>query len=68
VNSNKERISIPTFYCPSYDAAVEPAKELISDEQPAVYRKFTYGEYYEKFWNRGLATQTCLDMFKASSA
>ncbi|GLT65902.1 hypothetical protein SLA2020_383020 [Shorea laevis] len=29
---------------------------------------FTYAEYYEKFWNRGLATECCLDMFKASNA
>lgn len=68
VNSNKERISVPTFYCPSPDAVIGPAKELISDEQPAVYRDFTYAEYYEKFWNRGLATECCLDMFKASTA
>ncbi|XP_040985754.1 protein DMR6-LIKE OXYGENASE 2-like [Juglans microcarpa x Juglans regia] len=65
VNSSKERISIPTFYCPSPDAVIGPAKELINDDQPAVYRDFTYGEYYEKFWNRGLASECCLDMFKA---
>ncbi|KAH7864729.1 hypothetical protein Vadar_033107 [Vaccinium darrowii] len=67
VNSNKERISIPTFYCPSPDALIGPAPELIDDEdnRPAVYRKFTYQEFYDKFWNRGLATECCLDMFKA---
>ncbi|KAG6633818.1 protein DMR6-LIKE OXYGENASE 2-like [Carya illinoinensis] len=68
VNCNKERISIPTFYCPSPDAVIGPAKELINDDQPAVYRNFTYGEYYEKFWNRGLATECCLDLFRASCA
>ncbi|PON97192.1 Oxoglutarate/iron-dependent dioxygenase [Trema orientale] len=64
VNSDKERISIPTFYCPSYDAIIGPAQKLIDEDEPAHYRSFTYGEYYEKFWNRGLQTQTCLDMFK----
>nr|TKS02369.1 hypothetical protein D5086_0000166280 [Populus alba] len=54
VNCNKERISIPTFYCPSKDAVIAPPKELIDDDHPAVYRDFTYGEYYERFWNRGL--------------
>ncbi|GLT64658.1 hypothetical protein SLA2020_371370 [Shorea laevis] len=68
VNCEKERMSIPTFYCPSPDAVIGPAEELIDDENPAVYRNFTYAEYYEKFWNRGLATECCLDMFKASNA
>lgn len=67
VNCNKERISIPTFYCPSKDAVIAPPKELIDDDHPAVYRDFTYGEYYERFWNRGLVKECCLDLFKASS-
>ncbi|EOY23819.1 hypothetical protein QUC31_008451 [Theobroma cacao] len=66
VNCNKERISIPTFYCPSNDALIGPATELIDDEHPAVYRSFAYGEFYEKFWKRGLATECCLDKFKTS--
>ncbi|KAG8486028.1 hypothetical protein CXB51_019378 [Gossypium anomalum] len=64
VNCNKERISIPTFYCPSPDALIGPATDLIDDDHPAVYRSFSYGEYYEKFWKRGLASECCLDMFK----
>ncbi|KAI7743047.1 hypothetical protein M8C21_019952 [Ambrosia artemisiifolia] len=66
VNCDKERISIPTFYCPSPDAIIRPAPELLTDDEPAVYKQFTYGEYYEKFWNRGLATESCLDMFMAT--
>ncbi|KAF5815859.1 putative flavanone 3-dioxygenase [Helianthus annuus] len=66
VNCDKERISIPTFYCPSPEAVIGPAPELVTDDEPAVYRQFTYGEYYEKFWNRGLATESCLDMFMAT--
>ncbi|GKA40552.1 DMR6-like oxygenase 2-like protein [Tanacetum coccineum] len=68
VNCDKERISIPTFYCPSRDAVISPAPELVNDDQPAVYRPFTYGEYYDKFWNRGLATENCLDMFMATKS
>ncbi|KAL6322111.1 hypothetical protein AAG906_005048 [Vitis piasezkii] len=64
VNCQKERISIPTFYCPSPDAVIGPAPGLVDHGHPALYRKFTYSEYFGKFWNRGLATQSCLDMFK----
>ncbi|XP_062157441.1 protein DMR6-LIKE OXYGENASE 2-like [Alnus glutinosa] len=66
VNCDKERISIPTFYCPSPDAVVGPAPQLIDADHPALYSNFAYSEYYQKFWNRGLMAETCLDMFKTS--
>ncbi|XP_065858420.1 protein DMR6-LIKE OXYGENASE 2-like [Euphorbia lathyris] len=64
VNSQEGRISIPTFYCPSSDAVIRPAPALIDDHHPAVYRDFTYVEYYQKFWNKELAKGCCLDLFK----
>ncbi|KAL4565342.1 hypothetical protein LXL04_029433 [Taraxacum kok-saghyz] len=68
VNSQKERVSVPTFYCPSPDAVIGPAPALVTDEEPAVYRQFTYAEYYKKFWNIELANEDCLDAFKASAS
>ncbi|KAM7525971.1 hypothetical protein LguiA_015873 [Lonicera macranthoides] len=68
VNCDKERISIPTFYCPSSDAMIRPAPQLVDDQNPPVYTNFTYQQYYEKFWNRGLSTESCLDIFKATSS
>jgi len=65
VNCEKERMSIPTFYCPSPDATIKPAPQLVDDDHPAQYKSFTYREYYDKFWNRGLSKETCVDMFKA---
>ncbi|KAL2468874.1 2-oxoglutarate (2OG) and Fe(II)-dependent oxygenase superfamily protein [Forsythia ovata] len=67
VNCYTERISIPTFYCPSPEAIIAPAPELIDKDHPCQYRSFTYSEYYQKFWNRGLATETCLDLFRSNS-
>lgn len=63
VNCDKERISIPTFYCPSPDAVIGPSPELVDVDHPAAYRNYTYQEYYDKFWRSGLATQSCLGMF-----
>ncbi|EFH48777.1 predicted protein [Arabidopsis lyrata subsp. lyrata] len=70
VNIDKERISIPTFYCPSEDAMIGPAQELINEEEDshAIYRNFTYAEYFEKFWDTAFATESCIDSFKASTA
>ncbi|KAJ1390793.1 Oxoglutarate/iron-dependent dioxygenase [Sesbania bispinosa] len=65
VNCEKERISILTFYCPSPDAVIGPARQLTHHHHPAQYRNYTYTEYYHKFWNRGLSKETCLGMFKA---
>ncbi|GLT37423.1 hypothetical protein SLA2020_117410 [Shorea laevis] len=64
VNCSKERISIPTFYCPSPDAVIGPAPQLFDDDHPPLYRNYSYSEYFQKFWNRGLNSETCLDMFK----
>ncbi|XP_068650861.1 protein DMR6-LIKE OXYGENASE 2-like [Aristolochia californica] len=64
VNNRVERISVPTFCCPSVDALIGPAEALIDDDNPPVYRSFTYGEYYEKFWDGELQTQSCLAFFK----
>ncbi|RZC22600.1 protein DMR6-LIKE OXYGENASE 1-like [Glycine soja] len=66
VNCNKDRISIPTFYFPSNDAIIGPAPQLIHHHHhPPQYNNFTYNEYYQNFWNRGLSKETCLDIFKA---
>ncbi|KAJ6873125.1 hypothetical protein NC651_032093 [Populus alba x Populus x berolinensis] len=47
VDRDKERISIPTFYCPSADAVIGPAPSLIDDDHPALYRNFAYSERYQ---------------------
>ncbi|XP_058105051.1 flavanone 3-dioxygenase 2-like [Magnolia sinica] len=64
VNSNKERISVASFLCPANDAIISPAKQLITDESPAMYKNFTYDEYYKKFWTRNLEKEPCLELFK----
>jgi len=63
VSSSRARISIPTFYCPSPDAVIDPATPLTDAEHPAAFRSFTYEEYYQEFWNRQLQGNTCLQSF-----
>uniref|UniRef100_A0A0E0KUB7 Fe2OG dioxygenase domain-containing protein n=1 Tax=Oryza punctata TaxID=4537 RepID=A0A0E0KUB7_ORYPU len=65
VNSESERISVPTFYCPSPDAVIAPADALVDgDLHPLAYRPFTYQAYYDEFWNMGLQSASCLDRFR----
>lgn len=65
VNTDRERISIPTFCCPSMDAVIEPHISFLDDQHnnTPLYRSFVYGDYYKAFWNRGLSQESCLDLF-----
>ncbi|ERM96630.1 hypothetical protein AMTR_s00001p00272230 [Amborella trichopoda] len=67
VNSEKVRISIPTFYCPSHDAVISPAEKLLDKDHPPIYRSYPYSEYYHKFWETGLEVENCLDCFAVSN-
>ncbi|CAM0958804.1 unnamed protein product [Alopecurus aequalis] len=66
VNSESERISVPTFYCPSSDTVVAPAGALVDDDHchPLAYRPFTYQEYTEEYWKTGLDSASCLNRFR----
>ncbi|KAA8534067.1 hypothetical protein F0562_031740 [Nyssa sinensis] len=45
VNSNKERVSLAFFYNPRSDLPIEPAKELVTPDKPALYPAMTFDEY-----------------------
>ncbi|XP_057441788.1 jasmonate-induced oxygenase 2-like isoform X1 [Lotus japonicus] len=45
VNSNKERVSLAFFYNPRGDIPIEPAKELVKEDKPALYTAMTFDEY-----------------------
>ncbi|KAJ1299035.1 hypothetical protein BS78_01G500800 [Paspalum vaginatum] len=67
VNSDRPRMSVASFLCPCNDARIGPAAELVAHDSPAVYRDYTYAEYYAKFWSRNLDQEHCLDLFRTSS-
>lgn len=64
VNAEKARMSVASFLCPSNDAIISPPKALTEYGSEAVYRDFTYAEYYSKFWSRNLDQEHCLELFK----
>lgn len=45
VNSAKERLSLAFFYNPKSDVPIEPAKELVTSDRPALYQPMTFDEY-----------------------
>ncbi|XP_042393651.1 flavanone 3-dioxygenase 2-like [Zingiber officinale] len=64
VNSDKERISVASFVCPCKSVVINPPEKLITNGSPAVYKSYTYDEYYTKFWSRNLDDEHCLELFK----
>ncbi|GAU36997.1 hypothetical protein TSUD_150330 [Trifolium subterraneum] len=45
VNSDQERVSLAFFYNPKSDIPIEPLKQLVTPEKPALYPAMTYDEY-----------------------
>nr|GMC63841.1 flavonol synthase/flavanone 3-hydroxylase-like [Ipomoea batatas] len=45
VNSNKERVSLAYFYNPRSDLLIQPVKEVVTPENPALYPPMTFDEY-----------------------
>ncbi|TVT97809.1 hypothetical protein EJB05_56920 [Eragrostis curvula] len=46
VNSAKERFSMPYFFNPASYTMVEPLEELVSEENPARYDAYNWGEFF----------------------
>ncbi|CAK8566476.1 unnamed protein product [Lathyrus sativus] len=45
VNSDQERVSLAFFYNPKSDIPIEPLKQLLTPERPALYPPMTFDEY-----------------------
>ncbi|XP_022983369.1 probable 2-oxoglutarate-dependent dioxygenase At5g05600 [Cucurbita maxima] len=54
VNSNKDRVSLAFFYNPKSDLIIEPAKELVTEERPALFPRMTFDEYRLHIRKRGI--------------
>ncbi|XP_020084146.1 protein DOWNY MILDEW RESISTANCE 6 [Ananas comosus] len=65
VNSVHERMSVASFLCPCNCALIRPAENLTADGSNAIYRSYTYDEYYKKFWSRNLDQEHCLELFRS---
>ncbi|XP_010541508.1 PREDICTED: protein DOWNY MILDEW RESISTANCE 6 [Tarenaya hassleriana] len=64
-NSEIARLSVASFLCPADTAIIRPAEPLTGGSAGAIYRDFTYPEYYKTFWSRNLDQEHCLQLFKS---
>ncbi|XP_042408708.1 flavanone 3-dioxygenase 2-like [Zingiber officinale] len=68
VNANKDRMSVASFLCPSNRVLISPPEKLLSEAGRAMYKNYTYEEYYDRFWSRNLDDEHCLELFKNASS
>ncbi|XP_051122812.1 jasmonate-induced oxygenase 2-like [Andrographis paniculata] len=53
VNPNRPRISLAYFYNPKSDLLIQPIKELVTPEKPALYSSMTFDEYRRYIRTKG---------------
>lgn len=65
VNSEKERLSIATFYNPKYiNGEVGPAPSLITEKTPALFKRLTVDEFLTGLFTRENHDKCYLDSMR----
>ncbi|KAJ0977695.1 hypothetical protein J5N97_013169 [Dioscorea zingiberensis] len=64
-NEKIDRLSVATFYAPSYDLELGPLPEFISRNQPCMYKRYNHGEYSRHYvTNKLQGKKTLLEFAK----
>ncbi|XP_050220482.1 protein SRG1 [Mercurialis annua] len=66
-HKEKERLSIVSFYAPSYDIEVGPMPELVNQSNPCKYRRYSHGEYNKHYVTNKLQGKKTLEFAKFKS-
>jgi len=64
VNSEKERISMATFYSPNLDGELGPAPSLVTPETPAAYRRMIVADFLKGYLSRELVGKSYVDVMR----
>ncbi|XP_070051554.1 protein SRG1-like isoform X2 [Nicotiana tomentosiformis] len=64
VNSNKERLSVATFYSSNLDSELGPAHSLIGPSSPAIFRRVPVEKYFKDFFARKIDGKSYIDFMK----
>ncbi|KAJ7942781.1 2-oxoglutarate (2OG) and Fe(II)-dependent oxygenase superfamily protein [Quillaja saponaria] len=67
VNKVKERISIAMFFNPKFEAEIGPARSLISQQNPPLFRRVLMEEYFREFFSRNLNGKAHLEKMRITS-
>ncbi|KAI3740396.1 hypothetical protein L2E82_30825 [Cichorium intybus] len=64
VQSNKERLSVATFYVPNMTKELGPTHSLVAQHKVANFRRVPFVEYYKGFFARKLEGKSNLEFMK----
>lgn len=64
VNAKATRISFGTAHGPTLDTIVNPALDLINEDNPSAYRGITYRDYLQLQQSHELDGKSCLDRIR----
>ncbi|CAN1140763.1 Protein SRG1 [Linum perenne] len=64
VNSEKERLSIATFYAPSYETEIGPAKSLMNKQNPPNFKRILVQDFFKGLFSRELNGKSYLDSLR----
>ncbi|KAL4321263.1 protein SRG1-like [Arachis ipaensis] len=63
-NENKDRLSLVTFYAPSYEVELGPMPEFVDANHPCKFRRYNHGEYSKHYITHRLQGKKALDFAK----
>ncbi|KAG9443738.1 hypothetical protein H6P81_015078 [Aristolochia fimbriata] len=63
-NKDRDRLSIVTFYAPSYEIELGPLPEFVDKNHPRMYRRYNHGEYSRHYINNKLDGKRSLEFAK----
>ncbi|EOY06473.1 2-oxoglutarate (2OG) and Fe(II)-dependent oxygenase superfamily protein isoform 1 [Theobroma cacao] len=66
-HKERDRLSIVTFYAPSYEIELGPMPELVDEKNPCRYRRYNHGEYSKHYVTNKLQGKRALDFAKIES-
>ncbi|KAK9136949.1 hypothetical protein Sjap_007543 [Stephania japonica] len=64
VDMEKDRLSLVTFYAPSYEIDLAPLPEFINENHPSKYKKYNHGEYSRHYVTNKLQGKKALEFAK----
>lgn len=66
-NKERDRLSVVTFYAPSYEIELGPLPEFINKNRPLRYRRYNHGEYSRHYVTNKLDGKRSLDFAKINT-
>jgi len=64
VDSEKERISLATFYGPNTQAMLAPAPSLVTQERPAQFKRISVVDHFNGYFSQELRGKSYLNEMK----